>query len=184
VHPSVLKLSRLFACTAALGALLILTIGYAALPAELPLTRGSVAAKSVLLVLRVPLINLLSLLLIVILERALARAHAGGPYRDNAMMALTALFATLGVKAFLETFELLALPTVYPWLPWLLLAAVAGGLALAALTGLPFLRKATARTMPRARFTAGEKLGTMVAVVAILGLQFLPLYFPQAWGGA
>jgi hypothetical protein len=173
MHPSVLKLFRLFAFTATLGGVFILAIGYAALPAEIPVTRWSVAAKTPLLVLRVPLINLLTLLLILVLERSLVRAHAGSRFRDNAMMTLTALFATLGVKSFFESFELLVLPTVFPWLPWLLLLLVVAGLLIATLTGMPFLRKTSE---PRPYFNAREKLLAAVVVGGILGLQFLPRF--------
>jgi hypothetical protein len=173
MHPSVLKLFRLFAFTATLGGVFILAIGYAALPAEIPITRWSVASKSPLLVLRVPLINLLTLLLILVFERALVRAHAASRLRDNAMMTLTALFATLGVKSFMETFELLVLPTVFPWLPWMLVLLMVFGLLVSVLTGMPFLRKTTE---PRTYFDAREKLLAALVVGGILGLQFLPAF--------
>jgi hypothetical protein len=103
----------------------------------------------------------------------LVRAHAGSRFRDNAMMTLTALFATLGVKSFFESFELLVLPTVFPWLPWLLLLLVVAGLLIATLTGMPFLRKTSE---PRPYFNAREKLLAAVVVGGILGLQFLPRF--------
>jgi hypothetical protein len=171
MHPSVLKLFRLFAWTAALGSFLLLTFGYAALPAEIPVTRWAMAAKTPLLVLRVPLINLLSLMLILILERSLVRAHATTPFRENAMMTLMAFYGTLGFKAFLETFEMINFPTVYAWIPWLLGIVVAAGLGLAGLTGFPFLRKTTA---PRTSFTTQEKIVLALVVSGIVGFQILP----------
>src|SRR5215217_8507014 len=120
MKPSVLRLSRLFAWTAAVGGVGLLAFGYDLLPAEIPLTRWTTVAKTPLLVLRVPLINLLSLILVVILDRALVRAHAGSSFRDTAMKTLAVLYATVGLKAFCEAFELLMLPAVYPWMPWVL----------------------------------------------------------------
>lgn len=173
MSPSVLRLARLFVWIAAVSGVLVVAMGYAALPAELPVTRWTSAAKTPLLALRVPLINLLSLLCIVLLERPLARSHAAGPWRENAMMTLTALFGTLGVKAVLEAFEILRLPAVDAWMPWVLAAVIAGGLSLAAVTGLPLWRGRGARLVED--LTGREKAAALLLFAMILALQFFPV---------
>jgi hypothetical protein len=129
MKPALLRLSRQFAWTAALGALVVMGVGYEALPDQIPLTRWTTGSRTPLLVLRVPLINLFCLFLIHILDGALARAHGATPFRDHAMRVAAILYATVGLKSFLEALELLVLPEVLPGLLPILLFAVLAGLA-------------------------------------------------------
>jgi hypothetical protein len=171
MKPSLLRLSRLFAWTAALGSLVALFLGYELLPAQIPLTRWSTGPKTWFLVLRVPAINLFCLILVQVLERALVRVHRDTAFRENAMRVVAILYATLGIKAFLEALESLLLPAVLPWLFPVLLFVILAGVAGVVRAGWPLARK---NAHPKITFTPAETALAASCVLGIAGLQ-LPL---------
>jgi hypothetical protein len=173
MNPSVVKLARLFAWTAAIAACAVLVFGYGALPEQMPVTRWSAAPKTLWGVLRVPAINLVCVLILALFERALARAHAVGPHRESALRLMALLYALAGTKAFLEALELLLYPKVFPALTLGLPLLVVAGLAAAAWTGRVFLKRAT---RPALAWTRDEVRGLAAAILALLGLQFLPVW--------
>jgi hypothetical protein len=176
MKPSHLRLARFFAWTTAVGALAVLAAGYAALPDQVPITRWTTGPKTLPLVLRVPLINLLCLVLVQVLERALSRVHRDSSLRDPAMRVAAILYATVGIKALLEALEWLLLPSVWPWMPALLLGIVGVGLWGTVSAGSPLARKVA----PPVPFTGTEKTVAALCVLAIAGLQFLPIW--GVWG--
>ena len=163
----------MFAWTSAVGALVVLAMGYTGLPDQIPLTRWTTGSKTLLLVLRVPIINLLCLVLVHILESALVRAHGHTALRDNAMKVTAILFAMVGFKSFLEAVELLVLPRALPWiLPSLLLIIFAGFIGI-----VWTARRAAMRwnSLWAVEFRGMEKSTAIFCVFAILAFQFIPL---------
>lgn len=173
MKPSLLRLSRLFAWTAVLGAFVALSLGYDLLPGQVPRTRWSAGAKTVFWVLRVPALNLFCLVLVTLLERALVRVHRDTAFRENAMRVVAILYAIVGIKAFLEALEWLVLPSVLPWLFPVLLCVVLAGVAGVVRAGWPLARK---NAHPKVTFTAME---TALAALCVLGIAAVQV--PSAW---
>lgn len=148
------------AWTAVVLPVLFVALAYDQLPDVLPLTRWSEAPKAWPVVLRVPLINVFTLLALQTLVGALRRAPAelGG---DRAGLPL--LFAA-AVKALIEGLELLTLPDRLSWAPYVLVAVVLVTGGTSAFYGRRFLRGEGRKALS---FTPIEKV---VAVAAVAGI--------------
>lgn len=164
----VTRVFRLCAWGVALAALGLVVVGYEHLHATLPVTRWTTAPRSPLVALRIPVINLLMLVLIDILRRVLARSAQG----DRWIGVLIPLYATGAAKAAIEAGELVAWPSTSTWSVIALLGVVAAGLSWAAGRALPLLSTGWRRDV---RFTTGECAGVALAMLAIVALQLAPL---------
>jgi len=128
--PRFVALARVLAWGAGYGAALVVAYNYERLPDELPLTRWTVAPKSMFFALRVPLINLAMIGLSDILARGLSRAPA--EHRVAAEQSAVALLCTAGIKAWLAGKEIMSWPEANRWNAMAAFGAVAIGLSLAA----------------------------------------------------
>ncbi|WP_044965938.1 hypothetical protein [Sorangium cellulosum] len=161
--------TRLFSWASALGVVTLVALLYDRLPELLPVTRWSSAPRSLLLALRVPSINLMSLVLIEALSRALLRSS---PQADAQGVA-TALFLTIGMKALIEGAELFLLPTRSPLIPWALVAAVVGGVGVAVARGRRIFLGPARQTI---HFDRVEKLVAAFAIASLVALQLAPAF--------
>jgi len=110
--PSLLGLARLLAWGAGYCAAFVVAYDYAQLPDELPLSRWSMAHKTMFLALRVPLAHLAFIGVCELAARCLSRAPA--EQRPAADRVGATLLCTAGVKAWLSAKELIRLPEANP----------------------------------------------------------------------
>jgi hypothetical protein len=162
-----LVVARVLAWAIALGAVAAVAIGYDSLPNTLPVTRWTTAPKSLLIALRVPLINLFTLGLIELLSRALRRVSN---LHHSAAMAIV-LLLTAAAKAAIESIGILMLPNSIDWTQAPLIAVLALGLGSAAWLGRELLTPGRWREL---QLTRAETAGVMMLVVGIAALN-LPI---------
>jgi hypothetical protein len=167
VRDTYLAAIRALAWAVALGAVAAVAARYDKLPYELPLTRWTMAAKSPLVALRVPLINVLTLGLVELLSRALRRASETPETRA----ALVALFLTTAAKSAIEAAGLLLLPRWFAWTLVPLGVVLIAGLATAVYFGREWLRPQRWKEL---RMTRGEGAAGLAIVSGIVLLN-LPI---------
>ena len=156
------------AAVAAVVSCVAVARAYGSLPELLPVTRWRNAAKTPLLAMRVPLINLLMVALALLLWRVIAR---GVPLVGRRVGPILA--ATAATKSVLEAVELLSLPRHRPVLTGALGACVVLGLLAAAATGRSLLTKDGRKPVRLAR---SEKIVAATLVAGIVALN-VPLAF-------
>lgn|GEM_PF-1977234 len=122
-----LTVTRVISWSLAIGALLAVIFHYGALPNELPVSRWRTSEKTWLLAVRVPLINMLTLLGIEVLGRSLARFEGG----STVFWTAPVLSLTAGTKAAIESAEFLALPQRSQIYLALLIGSITAGIAVA-----------------------------------------------------
>jgi hypothetical protein len=167
VIPGLSVFIRVLAWIVAVGAVVAMIIAYDTLPAEIPVTRWSVAPKSLLIALRVPLINLMTIGLIEILSAALHRAK-----RFNQSDAVVAtLLLTAAAKAGIEAEEILRADAPSSWTPIPLVAVLVVGLGTAAFLSRDLLQSERWREL---KLTWLETIGAVVLVSGMVPLN-LPL---------
>jgi hypothetical protein len=146
-----LSISRIAAWMVGVGAVVIVWLAYDSLPEMFPLTRIETVPKSMLIALRVSLINLLIIGLIELLSRSLGRVQ--GFSGDRLIVSI--LFLTASVKAGIEAAEILLLPYTSPWTLVALITVVIIGLFSAGLAGRELLSLRRFRDM---QFTTIETI--------------------------
>lgn len=159
--------ARVVAWTIALGAVVAVVIGYESLPEMIPLTRWTEVAKSPLLALRVPVINLLTLGLIEVLARGLRRVSRF----EKTGAVVTVLLLTAAAKAAVEAVALLKLPGSSDWSALPLGVILIVGLGMAAFLGRDLLQR---REWQQLQLTRTETAVTIALVAGIVALN-LPL---------
>lgn len=164
-----LDVARVVAWVVAVGSVAAVAIGYRDLPDSLPLTQWTYAPKTVLLALRVPLINLLTVGLVELLARSLSRAQGIA----GADAAAAALLLTAAAKSGIEGAGILMLPRPISWTVLPLVAVLVVGLGTAAFLGREFFEPNRWRQLHMTR------LETVAAVVLVSGIAVLnlPLVF-------
>lgn len=167
MHAMPLVVARVVAWVIALGAVVAVTIGYDSLPDTLPVTRWTTAPKSLLVALRVPLINLMTIGLIELLSLGLRRAKQFN--RSAAVVAV--LFLTAAAKAVVEAIGILMLPVSFSWTLIPLVAVLFVGLGTAAFLGREFLHPQRWREL---QLTGIETAGVLALISGIVALN-LPL---------
>lgn len=170
--PKLIPLARVLAWGAGYGAAFVVAYDYAALPDELPLSRWTVAPKSMFFALRVPLINLAAIGLCDLIARSLSRAPA--EHRQAAERAGMALLCTAGLKAWLATQEILSWPEGDRPSAAAAFVVVVVGLTLTLWFARPLLGSGLA---PLLRSTPLERvLGiSLVAMIVLLNLPLVAL---------
>lgn len=158
---------RVVAWLVGAGAVGAVIIGYDTLPAEIPVTRWTVAPKSLLIVLRVPLINLMTIGLIELASPALRRAKQFN--RADALVAV--LLLTAAAKAGIEAGGILVSNAPPSWTLVPLVAVLFVGLGTAAYLSREFLRSQHRRQL---QMTWPEITGAVALVAGIAALN-LPL---------
>jgi hypothetical protein len=171
--PSLLTLTRVLAWGAGYGAAFVVAYNYEELPDELPLSRWSVARKSMFFAVRVPLIHIALIGLCELLARGASRVQLR--HREAAERAATALLCTAGAEAWLVAKEILRLPRANPALTLAQLALVAAGLSVAAWFARPLVDSGGAREL---RWTRVEQVLGALLLATIIGLN-LPLVIPH-----
>jgi hypothetical protein len=171
--PSLLTMTRVLAWGAGYGAAFVVAYNYEALPDELPLSRWSVARKSMFFAVRVPLVHIALIGLCELLARGASRTPLR--HREAAERAATALLCTAGAEAWLVAKEILRLPGANPALTLAQLVLMAVGLSVAAWFTRPLIDSGAAREV---RWTRVEQVLGALLVAAIIGLN-LPLLIPQ-----
>lgn len=156
-------LARIFAYLVVVGAVFAIGWSYDSLPAHIPLSRWGDIEKSPFTALRVPLINLISLALIEVLLRVLARCEDFGNTRG---LTIT-LCLTVAAKSLLEGMGLLLLPQPIDWTLVPLMASLAVGLGIAAFQGRSLWQNGLWRSL---RMTKGENAVFILLILSILGL--------------
>jgi hypothetical protein len=173
--PSLLTLTRVLAWGAGYGAAFVVAYNYEALPDELPLSRWTVAQKSMFFAVRVPLIHIAMLGLCELLARSASRVP--GEHRQAAERAATALLCTAGAEAWLVAREILLLPGSSPALTLAQLVLVATGLSIAGWHARPLLERGAVRAL---RWTRVEQVLSALLLATIIALN-LPLVAPHWW---
>jgi hypothetical protein len=171
--PSLLTLTRVLAWGAGYGAAFVVAYNYEALPDELPLSRWTVAQKSMFFAVRVPLIHIAMIGLCELLARSARRVI--GEHRQAAEHAATALLCTAGAEAWLVAKEILRLPGASPGLTLTQLALVAVGLSVAAWHVRPLLEPGGSRSL---HWTRVEQVLCALLLATIIVLN-LPLVLPH-----
>ncbi len=170
---SFLSLARTLAWGAGYGAALVVAYHYPELPEELPLSRWTVAPKSMFLALRVPLINLAMIGICELSTRILRRA----PEQQQRLAELTgaALLCTAGCKALLDALAIVRSPGPSSANAVVSVLVVATGLSLAVWFGRPLLAGSRVREL---RLTRLERALGAVLMATIVALN-LPLIAPR-----
>ena len=158
---------RAVAWAIALGAVGAVMLAYDSLPDTLPVTRWTTVPKSLLIALRIPLINLLTMGLIELLSPALGRAKEF--HRSSSLVAV--LLLTAAAKAAIEAAGILRLPVSFSWTLLPLVAVLLVGLGTAAFLGREFLNP---RQWGRLQLTRLETAGALALVCGIVALN-LPI---------
>jgi hypothetical protein len=171
--PSLLTLTRVLAWGAGYGAAFVVAYNYEALPDELPLSRWTVAQKSMFFAVRVPLIHIALLGLCELLARSARRVTS--EHRQAAERAATALLCTAGAEAWLVAKEILLLPGSSSGLTLAQLALVGAGLSVAVWHGRPLLESGAERSLHWTRF---EQVLCALLLATIVALN-LPLVAPH-----
>jgi hypothetical protein len=170
--PGLVSLARVLAWGAGYGAILIVAYDYAGLPDELPLSRWTVAPKTMFFALRVPLINLAMIGLSDLLARSLIRVPQ--EHRPSAERAGAALLCTAGVKAWLASKEILSLPEPNRSSAAAAFIVVVTGLCIAAWFARPLLGQGGIRGLHSTRLE--QALGALLIImIAILNLPLVAL---------
>jgi hypothetical protein len=172
--PSLLTLTRVLAWGAGYGAAFVVAYNYEALPDELPLSRWTVAQKSMFFAVRVPLIHIAMIGLCELLARSASRF--AGEHRQPAERAATALLCTAGAEAWLVAKEILLLPGASPTLTAGQLLLVAVGLSIAAWYARPLFESGALRAL---RWTRVEQVlcGLLLATIIALNLPLVAPHF-------
>jgi hypothetical protein len=160
---------RVVAWTVALGAVVVLFVGYDRLPAEIPVTRWTAAPKSLFIVLRVPLINLMPIGLVELVSPALHRATQF----KRADTVVSVLLLTAAAKTGIETVGILLSTVSSSWTVVPLVAVLFVGLGSAAFFSREFLRPQRWRHLQLTRL----EITGAVAVVAGIAALNLPIIF-------
>lgn len=171
--PKFVAMARVLAWGAGYGAAFIVAYNYAMLPDELPLTRWTVAPKSMFIALRIPLVNLSMIGLCELMARSLSRIP--GEHRLAAERVAAALLCTAGLKAWLATKEILSLPEANRSSGAASFVVVLVGLLLAAWFARPLLDSGAVRSLRSTRFE--QVLGALL--IAAIALLNLPLVAPR-----
>jgi hypothetical protein len=158
---------RVVAWITAVGAVVAVIIGYDTLPADIPVTRWTVAPKSLFIVLRVPLVNLMTIGLIELLSPALHRTKQFS--RADAVVAV--LLLTAAAKAGIEAGGILVSTVPSYWTLVPLVAVLFVGLGTAAFLSREFLQPQRWRQL---QLTWLEITGAAALVTGIVALN-LPL---------
>jgi hypothetical protein len=172
--PSLLTLTRVLAWGAGYGAAFVVAYNYEALPDELPLSRWTVAQKSMFFAVRVPLIHIALIGICELLARGASRVPQ--QHRETAERAAAALLCTAGVEAWLVAKEILRLPGASPGLTLAQLTLVGVGLSVAGWYARPLFDSGQARTL---RWTRVEQVLCALLLATIIALN-LPLVMPHA----
>ncbi|MBI1323155.1 hypothetical protein GC170_08200 [bacterium] len=151
-----------------IGALLAVVFCYGSLPNELPVSRWHSAHKTWLLAVRVPVINLLSLGIIEVYGRSLSRYRRN----SNANWIGPVLAVTAGIKALVESIEMLLLPTRHSIFAIVLIATVLAGVAFSIWCGRDLLKNENWKTL---KSTCNEKAAMAALGATIIGLN-VPLF--------
>jgi hypothetical protein len=154
---------RVVAWIAAVGAVVAVIIGYDTLPAEIPVTRWAVAPKSLFVVLRVPLINLMTIGLIELLSPALHRAKQFS--RADAVVAV--LLSTAAAKAVIETGGILVSTVPSSWTVAPIVAVLFVGLGTAAFLSREFLQPQRWQQLQMTRLELTGAVGLVIGIVAL-----------------
>jgi hypothetical protein len=173
--PNLVSMARVLAWGAGYGAALMVAYHYAALPAELPLSRWTVAPKNMFFALRVPLINLAMIGLSDLLARALIRAPAD--HRLAAERSAAALLCTAGIKSWLAAKQILSLPDANRPNSVAAFIAIVVGVSVAAWFARPLLGAGVVSALRSTRFE--RVLGALLLVMIVvlnLPLVALPLF--------
>jgi hypothetical protein len=170
--PRFLALARVLAWGAGYGAALLVAYFYPQLPDELPLSRWTVAPKSMFFALRVPIINLAMIGLCEVLTRILRRTP--DEQQRFAELAGAALLCTAGSKALLGGLAIVRLPDANPANVAVSFVVVATGLSLAVWFARPLLARVGVRGL---RSTRLEQVLAALLMLAIVVLN-LPLAAP------
>jgi hypothetical protein len=171
--PSLLTLTRVLAWGAGYGAAFVVAYNYEALPDELPLSRWTVAQKSMFFAVRVPLIHIAMIGLCELLARSATRVT--GEHRHVAEHAATALLCTAGAEAWLVAREILLLPGSSAGLTLAQLVLVAVGLSVAGWHARPLFESRAAHAL---RWTRVEQVLCILLLATIVVLN-LPLVAPH-----
>lgn len=166
---SFLVAARTLAWIVAVGAVIVVAASYRSLPDSIPLTQWTYAPKSLLLVVRVPLINVLTVGLVELLARSVARAPVRG-----AAAAIVALFLTAAAKSGIEAAGLLLLPRPIAWTLWPLGAVLVVGLGTATFFAREYFEPERWRQL---RLTRHEAIVAALLASGIAALN-LPLALP------
>jgi hypothetical protein len=170
--PGLVSLARVLAWGAGYGSALIVAYDYAGLPDELPLSRWTVAPKTMFFALRIPLINLAMIGLCDLLARSLSRVP--DEHRLAGERAGAALLCTAGVKAWLASKEILSLPEANRSSAAAAFIVVVVGLSIAAWFARPLLGQGGARALRSTRLE--QVLGAFLLImIAILNLPLVAL---------
>lgn len=168
-------MARVLAWGAGYGAAFLVAYDYAMLPDELPLTRWTVAPKSMFIALRVPLVNLSMIGLCELLARSLSRVPP--EQRLAAERVAAALLCTAGLKAWLATKEILSLPEANRSGAAASFIAVVLGVSLAAWFARPLLESGAVRSLRSTRFE--QVLGALLLLaIALLNLPLVTARVP------
>lgn len=152
----------------AIGAVCAVMLRYDALPETIPVTRWTSAAKSPLVALRIPLINLLMLGLVEVLLSSLRRTL---PIR-RAHAVASVLLLTAAAKACIEGVAIVALPTPLDWTVLPLIAVIAAGLGTAVFLCRELLENSRWRHLTMTKRETTLTL-VLVAGIAILNVPLL-----------
>jgi hypothetical protein len=171
--PGFVGMARVLAWGAGYGAAFLVAYNYALLPDELPLSRWTVAPKSMFIALRVPLVNLSMIGLCELMTRSLSRVP--GEHRLDAQRVAAALLCTAGLKAWLATKEILSLPEDSRSSAVASFIVVVVGLLLAAWFARPLLETGAVRNLRSTRFE--QVLGALLLIA--IALLNLPLVAPR-----
>jgi hypothetical protein len=169
--PKLTALARVLAWGAGYGAAFVVAYDYAALPDGLQLSSWSATSKSIIVALRVPLINLAMIGLCDLIARSLSRAPA--EHRVAAERTAATLLVTAGLKAWLATRDLLA-SHGEPGASGAGLLVVVLGLSLTAWFARPLL---AAGVTPLLQATRIERAvgASLVAMIILLNLPLVAL---------
>lgn len=146
---------------------------YPALPDELPLSRWTVAPKSMFFALRVPLVNLATIGLCELLTRILRRVPPD--QQRFAELAGAALLCTAGFKAVLGGLAIVRLPEPNAANTVIAFVVVAAGLSLAVWFARPLLACVGLRGLRSTRLEQ-VLVAALMATIAVLNL---PLVAPR-----
>ncbi len=160
-----LVMTRVVAWAIATSVVGAVAVGYESLPAMIPVTRWTEAPKSLLIALRVPLINLMSVGMIESLSPSLRRIKDF--HRADGVVAV--LLLTAAAKAAIEGAGILMLPRSFAWTLIPLVTVLLAGIASASYIGRQLMDP---RRWSELKMTATE---SVAAIACLIGIAILNL---------